>query len=115
LDSLESGRREVYIQPLPPLKGRTRVSINGGRNPSWRRAGKELYFVGPDSTLMAADTNLGSTATAGIPRPLFRTAGGITGYDIQSDGQRFLVVTPTAALPDNPITVVVNWWADLKP
>jgi hypothetical protein len=45
---------------------------------------------------------------------LFRIAGGITGYDIQPDGQRFLIVTPSTALPDNPITVVLNWWVELK-
>ena len=115
VDSLESGRRELSIQPLPPLKGRVRVSPNGGRNPTWRRDGKELYFIGPDNTLMAAETTLGSTASAAVPRVLFHVAGGITGYDIQPDGERFLIVTPTAALPDNPITVVLNWWVELKP
>jgi Tol biopolymer transport system component/predicted Ser/Thr protein kinase len=114
LDSVESGRREIFIQPLPPLKGRTRVSVNGGRTPMWRSDGKELYFLGPDSALMAAEINQGSTVSAGVPRQLFRIAGGITGYDIQSDGQRFLIVTPSAALPDNPITVVQNWWVELK-
>ena len=114
LDSLESGRREIYIQPLPPLKGRTRVSVNGGRTPTWRRDGKELYFIGPDSSVMAAEISQGSTVSAAVPRQLFRIAGGITGYDIQPDGQRFLIVTPSTALPDNPITVVLNWWVELK-
>src|SRR4029453_13151548 len=61
LDSVESGRREIYIQPMPPLQGRPRVSVNGGRPPVWRRDGKELYFVGPDSTMMAAEINQDST------------------------------------------------------
>ena len=81
----------------------------------WRRDGKELYFIGPDNALMAAETTLGSIASAGLARPLFHIAGGITGYDIQPDGERFLIVTPSAALPDNPITVVLNWWVELKP
>jgi len=115
VDSVDSGKREIYIQPLPPLKGRTRVSVNGGRTPTWRRDGKELYFIGPDSAVMAAEIGEGSTVSAGVPRQLFRIAGGITGYDIQPDGERFLIVTPSAALPDNPITVVMNWWVELKP
>jgi len=114
VDSIESGRREIYIQPLPPLKGRTRVSVNGGRTPHWRRDGKELYFLGPDSSVMAADVTRGSTISAGVPHQLFRVAGGITGYDIQPDGHGFLIVTPSATLPDNPITVVMNWWIELK-
>jgi eukaryotic-like serine/threonine-protein kinase len=114
VDSLESGRREIYIQPMPPLKGRTRVSINGGRGPIWRRDGQELFFVGPDSAIMAADINQGSTISVGVPRQLFRVAGGISGYDIQPDGQRFLIVTTSTAPPDSPITVVLNWWAELK-
>jgi Tol biopolymer transport system component/predicted Ser/Thr protein kinase len=114
VDSIESGRREIYIQPLLPLKGRTRVSINGGSRPSWRRDGKELYFVGPDSTIMAANVTLSPTVSVGVPVQMFRVAGGITAYDIEPDGRRFLIVTPSATLPDNPITVVLNWWVELK-
>src|SRR5262249_21882285 len=43
--SNESGRREVYIQPYPGLGGKWQVSTTGGRDPFWRRDGKELYFV----------------------------------------------------------------------
>jgi len=114
VDGMESGRREVSILPMPPLKGRTRVSVNGGRTPYWRQDGKELYFVAPDNSIMAAEINLGPTVTAGVPHPLFRVAGGISGYNAQPDGQRFLVLTPSAGLPDNPITVVLNWWVELK-
>jgi hypothetical protein len=99
---------------MPPLKGRTRVSVNGGRTPFWQRDGKELYFLGPDSAIMAAEIKPGSPVSVGVPRQLFRIAGGITGYDIQPDGQRFLIVTTSTALPDNPITVVMNWWVELK-
>jgi hypothetical protein len=80
----------------------------------WRRDGTELYFVGSDSSIMAAATTLGATASAGVPRQLFRIAGGITGYDVRPDGERFLIVTPSAQLPDNPITVILNWWVELK-
>jgi Tol biopolymer transport system component len=114
VDSVDNGRREIFIHPLPPLKGRTRVSVNGGRTPMWRRDGTELYFVGSDSSIMAAATTLGATASAGVPRQLFRIAGGITGYDVRPDGERFLIVTPSAQLPDNPITVILNWWVELK-
>lgn len=114
VDSVEAGRREIHVQPMPPLKGRIRVSVNGGRTPLWRPDGKELYFIGPDSSVMAAEVRLDSNASVGVPRQLFRLAGGFTGYDIRRDGQQFLIVTPSASLPDNPITVVLNWWADLK-
>jgi eukaryotic-like serine/threonine-protein kinase len=42
----ESGRNEIYVQPFPPTGKKWRVSDNGGGNPiSWRRDGKEIYYV----------------------------------------------------------------------
>ena len=113
IESLESGRREIYLQPMPPGKGRTKVSINGGQTARWRRDGKELFFRAPEGVMMAVDTTLGSTFSVGIPHELFRVPGGIESFDVDPLGERFLIVTPSAALPDNPITVVLNWWTEL--
>ena len=114
VESIESGRREIYLQPMPPLKGRQKVSINGGAGARWRRDGKELFFRAPDGVVMVSETNLNSNFSAGVPRELFRVPGGITGLDVDPDGKRFLIVTPSTALPDNPITVVLNWWMELE-
>lgn len=61
----ESGRKEIYVQPMPPGTGETKVSIDGGRGPRWRRDGRELFFVTGGGSLTAADVR---------PRPCVRRA-----------------------------------------
>jgi eukaryotic-like serine/threonine-protein kinase len=112
--SSESGRGEVYIQPMPPATGQWKVSIDGGTQPRWRRDGKELYFVSREG-IMAADIKLGQTVSVGVPHKLFQLKDGdISEYDVRADGQQFLVFVPQGARQDAPITVVLNWWTDLE-
>jgi serine/threonine protein kinase len=116
----ESGRFEVYVQTFPASGGKWLVSANGGAQPRWRRDGKELFFIAPDRKLMAVDVKLeGSTFEAGVPKVLFQTR--VAGYpnprnvyEVSADGQRFLIITPLEEATSTPITVVVNWTAELK-
>jgi serine/threonine protein kinase len=123
----ESGRSEVYVTSFPEHRGKWLVSQSGGSMPRWRRDGKELFYLAPNSQLMATDINwCGSTLEIGTAHPLFHlrlapgpplydigpTAGQI-GYDVSPDGQRILVNTP-AESDASPITVILNWPAELK-
>jgi len=56
---------------------------------------------------------LGEKATAGIPHELFRLPFPPTVWDVTPDGKRFLFWKPPATVEDSPITVVMNWWAEL--
>jgi len=115
--SQETGRAEVYVEPMPPATGRWQISINGGARPKWRADGKELFFLSPDLKIMVADIQLGQGVTAGTPHALFQIAtpdGFGTIYDVSSDGQRVLVASGSFAEANAPITVVLNWWAGLK-
>ena len=60
-----------------------RISTSGGAQPSWRRDGKELFYISTDGRLMAVAMALGGAlgarVDAGTPRPLF-TAAGATAY-----------------------------------
>jgi serine/threonine protein kinase len=110
----EGGRDDVYIQPLPPATGRVQVSAAGGILPRWSPNGRELFFMTSDLMVMVADVASDQALRIGIPRKLFQFSGlGILGYDIGADGQRFLTSRRRVDLPDTPITVVLNWWADL--
>jgi Tol biopolymer transport system component len=63
----ESDQNEVYVQQFPVATGKWQVLRHGGMQPLWRGDGKELFFLAPDATLMAAavDTSNGfETATA---------------------------------------------------
>lgn len=116
--SPESGNPEIYVQPFPGPGERTRVSTSGGVQPKWKRDGRELYYLRPDGMLMAVDVKYTPAIEPGLPRPLFQTRLGpslVTDqYAMTADGQRFLVLTPTADASDAPITVVFNWTAALK-
>jgi Tol biopolymer transport system component len=126
--SNESGRYEIYVQSFPESGGRRQVSTAGGTQPRWQRQGHELYYVAPDSRLMAVPIRLASNAhapDAGAPVVLFPTrlasGAGITpaGFDsraqyaVAPDGRFLLNVDATDAVT-SPITVVLNWTAGLK-
>jgi len=115
----ETSRQEVYVMPYPNLSGKWQVSTAGGSQPRWRRDGKELYYIAPDSKLMAVDVDTsGGTLKAGLPKALFQTqitspAFAFHQYDVTADGKRFLINTrrtqSAAAL-----TIYSNWEAALK-
>lgn len=112
----ESGSNEVYVRRYPEADHTWQVSAHGGAQARWRRDGKELFFLSPDGTLMAADVRVtGASLETGVPRALFKT--GITSgfldrrnqYLATRDGQRFLVNISVEDEGSAPITVVLNW------
>ena len=119
--SNESGRDEIYVQAMPPATEYRNLSINGGRSPRWRQDGKELFFVSPDAGMMAVDVTLDPVNSSGVPHRLFQLKREVlidlvgTPYDVRPDGQQFLIFMKTQRRPqDAPITVVLNWWVELR-
>jgi serine/threonine protein kinase/dipeptidyl aminopeptidase/acylaminoacyl peptidase len=121
--SNESGRTEVYVRPFqasgssgPALgEGKWQVSKDSGTIPKWRGDGKELFFRDRGGSPMAVDVSAsGAAFQAGIPKLLFSVPNN-DGWDIAPDGKRFLVVAPPVLQnAQTPLTVVLNWQADLK-
>ena len=114
----ESARLQVYVQPFPGSGERSAVSTEGGSEPVWARNGRELFFRNGDQ-MMVADVGSGSAFSASRPRPLFAKAvargDGYANYDVSPDGQRFIVVnTPEAEAGATEISVIVNWFDELK-
>jgi hypothetical protein len=116
--SNESGRDEIYVQPMPPATGYQKVSINGGQSPRWKSDGKELFFVSLDAEMMTVDITLDPVFHAAVPHRLFRLKSAdptdLTDYDVRPDGQHFLIFMRQRGTQDAPITVVLNWWAELR-
>jgi Tol biopolymer transport system component len=118
----ESGRNEIYVIPFRPEGGapggKRQVSTAGGTLPRWRRDGKELFYIGLDQKLMAAEVGAkGGTFENGPVSALFGPLISGRGflYDVAADGQRFLaVVPPEQGTNAEPLTVVQNWTAGLK-
>jgi hypothetical protein len=93
--------------------------------PRWAQDGKELFYVAPDTTLMAIAIKPGGPSLeADAPKPLFKapvvaaTLSVRRDYDVAAD-RRFLInVTNQAGSRTQPgvtpITVVVNWPAAQK-
>ena len=121
----DTGRSEIYVQHFqggdsPKLAGaRLRVSHSGGNGTRWRRDGKELFFLSPDRQIMVVAVKQGTGIEFGPPAALFRLptayhslAPMTVGYEVSSDGQKFLVPIRKAA--GAPLQVVVNWQARLK-
>lgn len=122
--SNESGRFEVYAQPLDEQQGRIQVSTGGGGQPRWRDDGKEMFYVSLDSRIMAASVKSASTGHAlefSTPAPLF--AVDITGGPIllnntqhywpSPDGLRFLINVSIDPTP--PINLLYNWNPSTRP
>ncbi len=117
--SNETNRYEVYVQPYPISSGKWQVSTAGGAQPSWRRDGRELYYLAPDRRLMAVDLKAGPGFDPGVPKPLFQTrvtdlANSRNQYTPSADGQRFLVNTVVGETTAWPITVALNWDTTLE-
>ncbi|PYT58963.1 MAG: hypothetical protein DMG35_15905 [Acidobacteria bacterium] len=120
----ESGRDEIYVTSYPEPRGKWRISTEGGTQAEWRRDARELFYRAPDWKLMAVPINSGTRLNAGRPRALFEIPpdarpwlqGGVDQreYAASSDGQRFLIGVPVGEESSTPLTVVVNWTAELK-
>ena len=106
------------MRPFPNASGgKWQVSTGGGDQPSWRRDGKELFYVATDGKLMAVEVKTGEAFEASVPTPLFQTGvspqpligGDRNQYRPTADGQRFLVNALPPEAPYSPITVIFNW------
>ncbi|MEP6707320.1 MAG: protein kinase [Pyrinomonadaceae bacterium] len=114
----ESGRNEIYVAPFPSPVGKRQISTAGGSAPKWRGDGKEIFYRAAENKLMAVEVNgEGASLEVGAVWALFEARPGGPGnvYDVTADGQRFLVNTALEQkAPSAPITLVINWTADLK-
>ncbi len=109
----ESGREEVYVTPYPGPGGRVRISPDGGSQSVWSPTGKELFYRQGDR-MMAVAIQTKPSLTAGKPALLFQEKYD-EGYDVSSDGQRFIMIKKgeEQATPQQ-INVVLGWFDELK-
>jgi serine/threonine-protein kinase len=114
-ESMESGSREVYVQPFPGLGAKVRISTQGGYAPRWSRDGKELFYrtTQAASDLMAVDVKSSTEFRAGIPLALFKSLTGST-WDVSPDGKRFLMEQGEGVQSGRKLVGVVNWFDELR-
>ena len=121
-ESDESGRFEIVVRSFPVPAATWPVSTRGGAQPRWSWDGREIHFISPDSTLMAARVGHAPgqakdrPLVVGRPEPLFPVhiaRGTLTEfvkaqYAVSRDG-RFLMNEPVGEPGDVPITLILNW------
>ena len=113
----ESGRNEVYVRSFPESQEKFPVSNAGGRMPAWRSDGHELYYVSPDSKMMAVPVDTAKGFQSGNPVPLFAARlfehPQLKQY-VATDGTRFLLNRVVATEEHLPATLLQNWTSRLK-
>jgi hypothetical protein len=110
-------RSNVFIASADGSGGRRQVSVDGGTQARWTRGGREIVYRRGDAMFaVAVDPAAGEV---GAPVELFRrrqfTLDVATfGYDVTSDGSRFVMAVPIARPEAQPFVVVLNWLDELK-
>ncbi len=117
----ESGQFEVYVAPFPPTGGKAPVSTGiapgsdlqqGAR---WSHDGRVLFYVSADRRLMAVPVRTTPMLEVGKPAPLFALQGRTwVDFAVAADGKRFLAVVPQAFAGEQPLTVILNWTAEVR-
>ena len=117
----ETGPRELFVQSFPAGGGKWQISQGGAGPPEWRADGKELFYVSGDKVMVVDVKTDGDVFEAGTPKALFEIrgpalpgAGGLPAFEASNDGKRFLIAVSVDEHTFTPITVVLNWIADLK-
>jgi hypothetical protein len=104
--------------------GRFQVSPAGGTKPLWAPNGRELFYLDADGFLTAVPVQTSPAFSRGNPTKLLSTryfASAVRNYDVSRDGQKFLMIkdapaagSQTSAPPPVAMTVVLNWFEELK-
>jgi Tol biopolymer transport system component len=117
--SEESGRPEVLIRTIAGVPERIAVSASGGDHPTWRRDGRELFFVDPNGQLQSVPVvwsrgrpSLGLPVKMNVP-PIGRGHWG-TPYDVSPDGERIYFLRRNDDAAPNEMHVVIGWRALLR-
>jgi Tol biopolymer transport system component len=114
----ESGHTEIYITAFPAGGAKWQVSTSGGINARWRRDGKELFFLDAANNLVAVNVDpSGSAVRLGVPHALFPAAGDRRNggpFDVTADGKKFIINSGDVKESGEPMTLVLNWTAELR-
>jgi len=114
--SNETGKVQVYVRSFPITAAKWQISINGGYVPVWGRDGRELFFMSPGGKTHVAKIAFEPSFDAGIPTQIPNPPQVTGAFDVTRtpDGERFVAQVPVPQSSPSPITVVLNWTAELQ-
>ena len=102
------------MQSFEDASGKTLVSTRGGSQPTWRRDGREIFYVAADGAMMAVPVTSESRFEHGPEFTLFHTrsqqvlAPFAQSYAVAADGKNFLIRSELTMGAYRTITVVAN-------
>jgi eukaryotic-like serine/threonine-protein kinase len=96
--SNETGRQEVWLEPLPQTGKRYRLTQEGGRHPEWSPDGSRIYFDQPGQ-MFSVDIFSGAeapkvSAPVALPISGFQQGELRRQYDLMPDGKGFVMLFP---------------------
>ena len=123
-ESNESDTTEIYVRPFPDVENdRILISSGGGMRPLWNPNGRELHFLTLEGRLMTVPVEIDEDFEAGIAEPLWADDADVRwtrtslerNYDIDMDGERFLIVKREGEEENAQarFDVVLNWFHEL--
>lgn len=95
--AFRSDDTRIFVTSFPSAGPRIPVASGRGTDPRWRPDGKELFFLGPKSTLVAVPVTWPTSGSPefGTPVTLFAFPKLVIGnyaFDVFPDGQRFVAI-----------------------
>ena len=111
-----NGRAEIYVRSFPDPGPPLQVSVDGGGHPRWDSDGRRIYYAW-GGRLSEARLRVGEELELAETKVLFDLgAEGIetqyAGWDMTSDGSRFLMVQTTREFTSQKLRVVQNWFSE---
>jgi Tol biopolymer transport system component len=98
--SNETGRYEVWLEPVPRTGARHQLTRDGGSHPLWQPGGRGLYFD-RDHQMFRLDVNTSDPSSKAEPVPLpitgFAQAEYRRQFDLLPNGRQFLMLFPVSA------------------
>ena len=113
VQSNDSGRDEIYVQPFPGPGRRIQLSTAGGSYPVWGRDGREIFFHNAAREWCRVPVEAGADFDAGVPEALFPITFGagiaVRKIVLTPDNQHFLAEIPVATETAAPTNIIVGW------
>jgi Tol biopolymer transport system component len=97
--SNETGRQEVWVEPLPVTGRRFQLTNNGGRHPQWSPDGAKLYFDDEAGQMFSMDVTIAAGEVRAREPVALPIKGFVQGqyrrqYDLTPDGKGFVMLFP---------------------
>ena len=125
-ESHQNGPGEIYVRPFPNVGdgGPWPVSTGGGSEPRWNPQGSEIFYNMVPGGMAVTRVSTTPAFSVETTTPLLAdeyVRGNLNekpNYDIAADGQRLVLIKPTAQAGNvagqTVLTVVDNWFEELN-